>query len=156
MSRSTIHNLLLSIYFIFEWNITVACYEYNLEFHYKTLNFVLRLELHNFLLRIFWCYNLVHCSPLMAADSSSGPLWPLTLAGVFMWERSAATPGVTGAMSYKASLVTRGFCFSRRAKGWPIPPAAPATTTLKFLCNKHISITRVFKMGLAWVFKFRV
>jgi hypothetical protein len=45
---------------------------------------------------------------------------------------SAATPGVL-TTSNNASSVTRGSSFRRRARGWPMPPLAPSTATLKFL-----------------------
>lgn len=45
---------------------------------------------------------------------------------------SAATPGVL-TTSNNASSVTRGSSFRRSARGWPMPPLAPSTATLKFL-----------------------
>jgi hypothetical protein len=61
-------------------------------------------------------------SGLIFDDQSS-----LTL--VSMWERSAATPGVTGLTSKQATLVTELLHLRRRASGCPIPPAAPRTAT---------------------------
>jgi hypothetical protein len=47
-----------------------------------------------------------------------------------MWLRSAATPGVTGAISYRARSEPAGRrFFSNRARAWPMPPAAPITAT---------------------------
>lgn len=48
-----------------------------------------------------------------------------------MWLTSAATPGVL-AISYSVSLETSGFSFMSRARGCPIPPAAPRTATLRW------------------------
>ena len=43
-------------------------------------------------------------------------------------------PGVTGARSKQESSVTLGLSFRRRERGWPMPPAAPSTATLKPRC----------------------
>merc|ERR1719457_320757 len=66
------------------------------------------------------------------SSSSSGPVCPVTWALESMWLRSQATPGVW-ATSYRASLVTLGFCLRRREVGWPMPPEAPRTATLWLL-----------------------
>lgn len=71
--------------------------------------------------------------PFSALSRFSGPLNPCTLAGVSMWDKSAATPGVC-TISYKLSSVTSGLCFSKSDKGWPIPPAAPQTATFTLFC----------------------
>lgn len=47
---------------------------------------------------------------------------------------SRKLPGVTGARSKQESSVTLGFSFRRRDRGWPMPPAAPSTATLKPRC----------------------
>lgn len=56
------------------------------------------------------------------------PLRPLTLAGVGMWLRSAATPGVC-TMSKRLSSVTLGSSLRSRDRGCPMPPDAPTTAT---------------------------
>ena len=55
-----------------------------------------------------------------------------TVAFVQQWLMSAATPGVL-TTSNNASSVTWGSSFNRSARGWPMPPLAPSTATLKFL-----------------------
>eukprot|EP00976_Prorocentrum_cordatum_P109365 1195006-Prorocentrum_minimum.AAC.7 len=54
----------------------------------------------------------------------------VTVALVFMWEQSAATPGVP-ITSYNASLETLGDIFISMERDWPIPPAAPTMVTLR-------------------------
>ena len=69
-------------------------------------------------------------SAFTRAGEGSSPEKPSTLTGVGMWLKSAATPGVTGAISYKDNSVPAGkSVFSKRPSAWPIPPAAPNTTT---------------------------
>merc|ERR1719341_2774272 len=75
-------------------------------------------------------------APAREASSPSAPTKPETRPGVSIWERSAATPGVA-TMSYRASLVTAGFNFNSMDRGWPMPPAAPMTATLKILRKNH-------------------
>jgi hypothetical protein len=53
-----------------------------------------------------------------------------TLTVVLQWLRSAATPTVF-AISYKESSATSGCIFKSSASGWPIPPAAPNSATLR-------------------------
>src|SRR5471030_3054040 len=75
------------------------------------------------------------------AGVASTPLKPLIFTAVGIWLRSTATPGVTGAMSYKESSEPEGNCvLSRRARAWPIPPAAPRTATfiLYSFFNKNL------------------
>ena len=64
---------------------------------------------------------------------------PDTCAGVSMWLKSAATPGVC-AISYKESFVTPGVCLRSKERGCPIPPLAPRTATLLLTCNEKITV----------------
>eukprot|EP00754_Rhynchopus_humris_P045074 Rhum_TRINITY_DN4593_c0_g1::Rhum_TRINITY_DN4593_c0_g1_i1::g.14984::m.14984 len=63
------------------------------------------------------------------ASPRSSPTKPLTGAGVEMWPRSAATPGVL-TMSNRVRSVVRFEFFIRSDSGWPMPPEAPRTATL--------------------------
>ena len=78
-----------------------------------------------------------------SAGVASSPEKPLILTSVGIWLRSTATPGVTGAISYRESSEPEGsWVFSSRASAWPIPPAAPRTAT--FILN-----------SLLWLMTFR-
>lgn len=62
--------------------------------------------------------------------------YPLTFAGVSMWDKSAATPTVC-TISYNDNSVTRGLFFRSNDNGCPIPPLAPATATLTLFYNNN-------------------
>lgn len=66
-----------------------------------------------------------------SADVCPLQVWPVVFPRVAMWERSAATPGVTGATSKQVRAVTRGLSFISSERGCPMPPAAPRTLHLK-------------------------
>mmetsp|Transcript_9001 Transcript_9001/g.26978 ORF Transcript_9001/g.26978 Transcript_9001/m.26978 type:complete len:228 (+) Transcript_9001:539-1222(+) len=69
-------------------------------------------------------------APSSALPRFSGPTKPSAVEGVLQWLRSLATPGVTGATSYRLSSLTSLFIFSSRPSGCPMPPAAPRSATL--------------------------
>jgi hypothetical protein len=50
-----------------------------------------------------------------------------------MCDKSTATPGVIGAMSYNRKDFIRGDCFNSNESVCPIPPAAPKTATVNIL-----------------------
>ena len=69
-------------------------------------------------------------SAFTKAGEGSSPAKPETFTAVGMWLKSAATPGVTGAISYNDNSVPLGNCvFNNKPNAWPIPPAAPNTET---------------------------
>jgi hypothetical protein len=70
--------------------------------------------------------------PRKASLNWSGPAYPVTSDSVLMCDKSTATPGVIGAISYNRKAFIRGDCFNSNESVCPIPPAAPKTATVNF------------------------
>lgn len=70
--------------------------------------------------------------PTKASLNWSGPAYPVTSDSVLMCDKSTATPGVIGAISYNRKAFIRGDCFNSNESVCPIPPAAPKTATVNF------------------------